>query len=386
MDIRVLWIDDQPNESFIDRGDTKYGLYIENRMTVDEGIEELLRPDVSYDAIILDARGLCHKNDNVKDPRLPALNYAIRKIEDNKIAIPWFVYSAGGEDGEATICHTVSSYEKPYHDKLWYRKTNSEDREALFVKIQEVVSNMDDFHLKEKYSDIFEWYPNPKDLLSILKFFEQGDNRNPDVFNKIRKELDWIMDYCYKCGLLLKEYKGSELGECSKFLGQDCLRGFVPLHVQRSFHSTTSLCNDGSHRLELNGMVREGKAPYVISTTILELLNIIYWLKGLPTTEEGRSLYRAEIEKVCSPQSSNSENRRDQSQSIDDISKYIGHEFLVEEDENHALHCGSCCLHKGKAISYVGKRVILRDVKIFESKDGRPSKYQFFSQKFDLVQ
>lgn len=46
MQINVLWIDDQPNEAFIDKAD-KVGVYIEVRENVDAGIDELLNSSTS---------------------------------------------------------------------------------------------------------------------------------------------------------------------------------------------------------------------------------------------------------------------------------------------------------------------------------------------------
>ena len=65
MQINVLWIDDQPNEAFIDKAD-KEGIYIEVRENVDAGIDELLNSSTSYDAIILDANCISH-NDGSKE-------------------------------------------------------------------------------------------------------------------------------------------------------------------------------------------------------------------------------------------------------------------------------------------------------------------------------
>ena len=46
MQINVLWIDDQPNEAFIDKAD-KVGVYIEVRENVDAGIDELVTTQVN---------------------------------------------------------------------------------------------------------------------------------------------------------------------------------------------------------------------------------------------------------------------------------------------------------------------------------------------------
>ena len=54
MKLKVLWIDDVPNEAFMDRAYEK-DIVITNKKNVDAGVEEILAPTSSYDAIVLDA-------------------------------------------------------------------------------------------------------------------------------------------------------------------------------------------------------------------------------------------------------------------------------------------------------------------------------------------
>ena len=49
MELKVLWIDDVPNEAFMDRAYEK-GIVITNKKNVDAGVEEILAPTSSYDA------------------------------------------------------------------------------------------------------------------------------------------------------------------------------------------------------------------------------------------------------------------------------------------------------------------------------------------------
>ena len=293
MQIKVLWIDDQPNEAFIDKAD-KVGIYIEVRENVDAGIDKLLNSSTSYDAIILDANCISH-NDGSKEPNISALGYALRMITVNQITIPWFVYSGGGSSGEESINIIVRAYERVYDDKDWYKKPI--EITEVFAKVKQVVPDSDAYKIKEKYSDIFSFYPNTKELVDIILYLKDNKSNNPTVFNLIRKQLDWVMERLYECGMLLEPYKGSNLNDCSKFLGDSRLQDLVPLHIQRSFHSTSSICNEGSHRLEMDRLVREGKAPYLVKSTVLEFLNILYWVKDTPKTPEGKEYLKAKVMK-----------------------------------------------------------------------------------------
>lgn len=364
MDIRVLWIDDQPNDDFMEMAE-KYGLYVDNRMNVDSGIDELINSSNSYDAIILDANCISH-NDGTTVTDISALGYALRKISENKITLPWFVYSGGGFSGEGSIDIMVRAYERPYDDKNWYRKPL--EIKVLFAKIKEVVPKSDVYNIKQKYSNIFSWYPNTADLVKIVNFLEYNFNNDPSVFNLIRKELDWVMGHLYECGLLLEPYKGSNLSDCSTFLGSKELQDLVPIHIQRSLHSVTVVCNEGSHRLTIDEMVKDGKAPYLVKTTILELLNILFWLKDVKKeTENGESLREIVKERFCNEPNSK-------------CSDYEGKTFVVEKDGNN-YHCGECELYGKIAQHYLGKYVKLRDVEVSKS----TNKYPYYA-KFEVVE
>ncbi len=124
------------------------------------------------------------------------------------------------------------------------------------------------------------------DLLKILMILENHEYRNADVYNKIRKVLDWVMGYCYEIGLSQVEFTGTNLNDCSKFLGNPLMLEIIPAYVQRSFHSAVTIANEGSHRLKIDQDTKDGIAPYLVQSTVFELLNILIWLQTL-STEEG---------------------------------------------------------------------------------------------------
>lgn len=123
------------------------------------------------------------------------------------------------------------------------------------------------------------------DLLQILMILENHDYRNADVYNKIRKVLDWVMGYCYEIGLSQVEFTGTNLNECSIFLGNSLMQDIIPAYIQRSFHSTVTIANEGSHRMRIDEDTKNGAAPYLVQSTVFELLNILVWLQTLSTGE-----------------------------------------------------------------------------------------------------
>lgn len=362
MKIKVLWIDDEPNNSFIDYAYCN-NIHIDNAENVDKGIEILTKSSDNYDAIILDANCISH-NDGSLEPDIDALSYALKMITTNKIELPWFVYSAGGFKGEKSINLIVRSHERIYDSKDWYKKPT--EMYCLFDKIKDVVSKSEEYKIKCKYKDIFSWYQNTKELLDIISYLENNQINDASIFNKIRKELDWVMNYLYTCGFFKEPYKGSNLGECSTFLGNKNLQSIIPLHVQRSMHSTTSICNEGSHNLIINKYVKQGKAPYLVKSTIFEFLNILYWLKDLDNTPTGKKRLETEIEELLSKEETK-------------FDKYEGKDFVVEQDENNNYHCGPCLLSYKTAQNYKEQIVTLYDIKqnYAESKEIYPYFAQF---------
>jgi hypothetical protein len=362
MEIKVLWIDDQPNNAFVDNADNE-GIYIEVFENVDAGINELLNSGNSYDAIILDANCLC--NDGTKEPEVSTLSYALKRITEEKIELPWFVYSGGGFSDEVAIDIIVKGHKRNYDNRNWYKKPI--EMKELFGKIKEVAPNSANYVVKSKYPEIFSWYPNEKELLEILIAFESNKKNAPDVFNKIRKELDWVMNSLYDCGLLQEPYKGSNLTDCSKFLCDKNLRSLVPIHVQRSFHSTTCICNEGSHRLAIDDLVKSGKAPYLVQSTVSEFLNILYWLKDMPKTFEGIEDLKSCVKKCLT--SGMPKPKKEE---------YEGKDYVIEKDEKGVFHCGQCRLTCRVDQQLVGQTATLYDVVDNSSKN--KATYPFFAK------
>ena len=350
--INVLWIDDQPNNAFIDKA-YNADIYIDVKTNVDDGISALLSSSV-YDAIILDANCISHP-DRSREPEITALGYALRKITEHKITTPWFVYSGGGFEGESSIEITVNAYERLYDDKSWYRKPGEND--LLFDKIKAVVLDSDMYQMKAKYPEIFAWYPNSKELVEILNHLEKDISNDPSIFNAIRKELDWIMRYSYDHGLSSVRFTGSNLAECSSSMGKPELCSIIPLHIQRSVHSATAVCNEGSHRMSIDRLVREGKAPYLTRSTIFEFLNILYWLKDAPETPED-----IERTKLLAGGKLRYENKS----------------HAIELDDNGYYHCGECLLSSDYAEKHIGQTVTVYDVRINAAQD--QDSYPYFAK------
>lgn len=345
------------------------GISIINKENVDAGIEEILSPKSSYDAIILDANCVSHKVDDPNIPDVSALQYALRMITKKRITLPWFVYSGGGFVGEVAISVLVKGYERPYDEQDWYRKPI--ERDALFGKILDVIPKMTEYKIKDKYSDILCWYPRPKELIEILRFVEEGKLNDPDVFAKIRTELEFITKQCKETGLLQQSFPEISLKDCSVFLCQKVMEenDFVQIHIQANLRSAVSVCNNGAHELEIKKYVREGKAPYLVQSTVYEFLNILTWFGTLPSTEEGREVLCMDVKEALENNSSDGDKEFKTLKR-----QYESDIIIVEKDDDGICHCGDCLVSNRDATPYIGKGVKLCSVKknTRETKDKYP--------------
>ena len=291
--INILWIDDQPTDDFIMKARME-GLDVRVRKNVDEGIDELLTSNRDYDAVILDANCLKHKEEEPDEADINALGYALKEITANDIMLPWFVYTTGGLSGEESIDVLVSAYEREYDDVHWYRKP--EEMQQLFRKIKSVVRRSDYFILKEQFDDVLDKYPNQDELVAILRYLDGSRRYDPSVFNLIRKEMEFIFEKCYECGLLQQPYVELGLTASSKFLCQYQMETVVPYHIQQVIRSTTRICNEGSHNLRTDGDVDAGRAPYLVRSTVYDFLNIVYWVNEfLPETDSEKEQLRQKV-------------------------------------------------------------------------------------------
>lgn len=362
---QVLWIDDRPTHDFILYA-SLHKIKITAKTNVDDGIQELLENNALYDAIILDANCISHR-DNTMAPDIEALMYAIAQLKQHNITQPWFVYSAGGFRGEDFIDRIVRTHVRPYHsEKLWYKKPKEMDN--LLETIKKVVANSHNFQLKEKYADLFSWYPHTAQLLDIIRYLDKEDNNDDDeVFNKIRQQLEYLMDFAYKKGFLNIEFTTTNLGECSKQLGKQELTGIIPNYIQRSLHSVVTVCNQGSHLTSLQEIIRNNKAPYLIKSTIYEFLNLVHWFKDAPKTDEEINAMKEQIRSALATDAS----ELTEEELIKVADKYQNKEYVVQKDQNNNYYCEECLLPYQKADPYIGKTVIIENIKRNTSRTAR---------------
>ncbi|MBD5505573.1 MAG: hypothetical protein HDR09_18000 [Lachnospiraceae bacterium] len=300
--INVLWIDDLEDqldggESFMTRAETKHNIIITNRQTVDEGIIALRNPAKHYDAIILDIN--CRRNKETDGVvTYKSLSYAIQKLSEYRINIPYFVYSALAEIGP-TLVDVVVTQDRSYDTKSLYNKPA--DRELLFENIKRVVFDWPDFKIKNRYADAFGIVPDGK-LLELLKHSEtegfENSSNVPKLMRPLLESLAHHFDKHHMIRLNAKKIpnldgdgisKHNHSKDLSFALGSDKENKYVPTHVQRTLHFLSECANEGCHSYndieapyKIPYLLENGYAKYLNKHMVLGLLNVLAWANTLP--------------------------------------------------------------------------------------------------------
>lgn len=297
----VLWIDDDPSESFLNEA-YEYGLDIDVKTCHDDGIAALKNPNNSYDAIILDAN--CKiTNEESEKPSLDSLTESILEVHSYCTAsqlIPWYVYTGGGYEGFDNLESRISS-KRQWDDRKYYKKPIQ--RYELFDNLKKAIEeiNSSEWQIRNEYSDVFEicsdkyiGYQNAGRLLKLLLALKNKDIQNPIHFNSIRKIIEDFFEKLHQLELLPREQNNNGKIEKVSFNGKSRFLSnlsIIPIYIQRNIHSVVSITQDASHsknnvgnelksnNLQVDTDIQSNKAPYLLHSTIYELLNILSWSK-----------------------------------------------------------------------------------------------------------
>lgn len=368
----VIWIDDEHEKmsSFV-KFCKRRGIEIETSKTQLEGLNKYGANPSFWDAIILDAKSLDQSENEAA--RIGSLFKAVTRIQKDFDDVPYFIFT-GQADYEKD--ENFKQYCELTPTKRYYKK--GDHNEELCEDIIKAIEEKPLWKIKSKYSEVFDWLPIEltDDIIEIVGIVEKEEHTNVDVFNKIRKVLDWIMRKLNQYGILAVNFNGSNLSACSTFLGSSELQKYIPQYIQRSFHSSTDIANEGSHRLRTDKDVRSGIAPFVVRSTVYELLNILVWYNQITSDDETvRQIANIAVNLT------NKSKINDSSQILQ-VSEYEGKDFNIEQDEKGNFHCGRCRLSYNDAQRHLGELVTLYDV----VDNDKPSKdrYPYYAIRFKV--
>ena len=285
---KILWIDDQWEElsSFKDLCELVHDIEVVPCRYAVEGMKLFEAHLQSWSAVVLDAKVLMNADNEVAG--LKGLQHSVNRIHELSLKryVPTFILTG---QPDLFSNETFSEVYGKFYEK-------AKDEEQLIQDIKQAADQLVVTQIRKKYGNILEiWPERESEIINILTTIELGNNKNCTCLNEIRKMLEDVMERISQSGLLLVNYTSTNLAECSRFLGQRWLQVLIPIYIQRSIHSCVEICNPGSHRTEMEMAIKEGRAPYVLNSTVFELLNILYWCKNLeklPSKEEVNLMVR----------------------------------------------------------------------------------------------
>jgi hypothetical protein len=276
----ILWIDDEWDvmTSFKKHCLFEYQMELHPFKTQKEGLDDYAKHPDFYEAVILDAKVLDESEREVAN--VSSLQKAVMRIKEQFSDLPYFI-STGQPD--LLSDEMFKSFFPHYYEK------NTDD-EKLCQDIIKTIEDTPNRQIANKYPELFGNLQSPiyEEMLSIIKIHENREFNNADVFNKIRKVLDWIMQTVSDYGLLATPFNGTNLNDCSRFLGNSKLNEYIPVYIQRNLFSLVTFANEGSHRQTIDKAVKDGVAPFLVSSTIFELMNVMMWMLQLPSDQESK--------------------------------------------------------------------------------------------------
>lgn len=195
-------------------------------------------------------------------------------------------------DEKKWLCdYAVSELRKPYVE--WQR--NKWQRELVsFLRIyvpddkdeKSSIELQKETFVQSKYYDVCEYCKHP-DLLYLLAELGREEIKNDaSVPNKVRNVMENYVLPLMNANDIRPSKKDGETKEPNLMTN---IRGYslalpndIPAHVKRSFHTISDLAPEGSHdnaNTSIQKCIRKGEAPYLTTSLVYELINIIVWCK-----------------------------------------------------------------------------------------------------------
>lgn len=145
--------------------------------------------------------------------------------------------------------------------------------------------------VKSKFSDVCE-YCTHNDLIDILsELSDEKIKTDSDIPHKVRNVMEnYVISLLLDNDIKPLQIKNGGKKELEKSKWKTNIRGYsyaieelkAPKHVQRSFHTISELAPEGAHDTEdthIQKLIREGTAPYLTTTLVYDLINVVVWCK-----------------------------------------------------------------------------------------------------------
>ncbi|GEM_PF-5614985 len=194
------------------------------------------------------------------------------------------------DDDELLDDYVICELRKPYVE--WQLdKWKSEQTSYLRIHVPDNTNDKSSVEMQResfvqsKFHDVCEYCKHP-DLLYLMVMLGKEEIKNDSsVPNKIRNVMEnYVLPLLYKNGIKPKEDKKcytpnvkTNISGYSKALPEG-----TPRNIEGSFYTISFLAPEGSHDYEdtkIQKTIREGLCPYLTTSLVYDLINIIMWCK-----------------------------------------------------------------------------------------------------------
>ena len=194
------------------------------------------------------------------------------------------------DDDELLDDYVICELRKPYVE--WQLdKWKSEQTSYLRIHVPDNTNDKSSVEMQResfvqsKFHDVCEYCKHP-DLLYLMVMLGKEEIKNDSsVPNKIRNVMEnYVLPLLYKNGIKPKEDKKcytpnvkTNISGYSKALPEG-----TPRNIEGSFYTISFLAPEGSHDYEdtkIQNTIREGLCPYLTTSLVYDLINIIMWCK-----------------------------------------------------------------------------------------------------------
>lgn len=316
----VIWFDDEYlTLNIIKEKATLNDINLIGFDNAQDGIKELKRLPLSYDAVIVDGKFLKkpgQTSDTIDDSALFDVAVALMELSSIK-KTPWFILS-----GQISFTKEKNRYADGFKNNKVYDKTKDEDLLTLWHDLKIEADLQEETQIRHSYQRVFEVCDDKyigndtaKSILQMLKFVENVKDfqSTEDLFNSIRKIIEKVFTAFYNLGLIPEEiYKGKGwINNSSKFLAGKLLsyklEGEI-LHptIAFSIKNILQVIQDASHSegelsLRVDQHVKELSTPYLYKSLVYQLLDVLIWFKSYadrnPNIKINKSLW-SKLEEV----------------------------------------------------------------------------------------
>jgi len=287
---KVLWIDDEytEQEEFIE-------LAYQNQIDIsafksfNSGFNEFESNIVSYDAIILDARGIIDEHQSDGTENLNFLTKSLFKLKnlESQIGreIPYAIYS-----GQTDVHDVEGSFKEMYPDEIVFSKLGEDEKLFTFLKNEIKLKSPEISKLKFKHKKVFEVFEEKYKLgksweSSLVGLLIERESGSTDVkqINEFRKFIEVIKKGLCVHGFIPDNFSVNNL---KKFIKGEQVNGVLCSDLSifgkvmpKLIESFIDNTQEGSHPLSIDAHIRRTNSGYFLDKLFYELLEILVCYK-----------------------------------------------------------------------------------------------------------